>query len=240
MRFAAFLSLGFGTNIAIASVCKPRSQTSSDSSSLSTESVSADSTDIAINTTTSVELSTTLTSTVYYKTSTEATEPGSASVEISASTTIETTTTAISTTTAETSETTAITEATTSAEVTTTTEDTFVPIPTFNVKALGSDVNDQLLRGDPAMYNNIGWFTPSPPTLTFTIEASNNHVREINTGKYLCVAFGGDGFPNSNTLCIPGQLAGIEPLTCEQTRDRKLKCSALAGECHLNEMTDSK
>ncbi|RGP71735.1 hypothetical protein FLONG3_7039 [Fusarium longipes] len=236
MRFAAFLSLAFGTNIAIASVCKPRSQTSSDSSSVSIESVSATSTDIAITTTTSVELSVTLTSTGDDKTSTKATESGSASVEISTSTAIETTTTAIFTTTAET---TATTEATTSAEVTTNTEDTFVPIPTFNVKALGSDVNDQLLRGDPTIYNNIGWYTPSPPILTFTIEDNNNYVREINTGKYLCVAFGGDGFPNSNMLCTPGQMTGVVPLTCEQTRDRKLKCSAPAGECHLDEMTDS-
>ncbi|RBR26125.1 uncharacterized protein FIESC28_01153 [Fusarium coffeatum] len=236
MRFAAFLSLGFGTNIAIASVCKPRSRTSSDPSSVSTESVSTISTDIALTTTTYVELSITLTSTGDDKTSTEVTESGSATAEISASTAIETTKTAISTATAET---TVTAEATTSADATTTTEDTFVPIPTFNIKALGSDVDGQLLRGDPVTYNSIGWFTPSPPILTFTIEASNNYVREINTGKYLCVSFGGDGFPNSNTLCTPGQMAGIEPLTCEQNRDRKLKCSAPAGECHLDEMTDS-
>jgi len=181
-------------------------------------------------------LSITLTSTGDDKTSTEVTESGSAIAEISASTAIETTATAISTTTAETI---ATAEATTSADATTTTEDTFVPIPTFNIKALGSDVDGQLLRGDPVSYNSIGWFTPSPPILTFTIEASNNYLREINTGKYLCVTFGGDGFPNSNTLCTPGQMAGIEPLTCEQNRDRKLKCSAPAGECHMNEMTDS-
>ncbi|KAF4497189.1 hypothetical protein FAGAP_6648 [Fusarium agapanthi] len=252
MHFAALLSLGLGANIAIASVCKPRSRTSSDPISVSTESASASSTgsvavsttstDIVTTTTASVELSISVTSTDEDKTSTEATESQSASVELSSSTATETTAAEIPTTTAET---TATAEVTTSAEATTTyetttTEDTFVPIPTFNIKAIGSDVDGQLLRGDPVSYNNIGWYTPSPPILTFSIDASTNYVREINTGKYLCVTFGGDGFPNSNTLCDPdSHLAGIEPVTCEQTRDRKLKCSAPAGECHLDEMSDT-
>ncbi|KAI1062248.1 hypothetical protein LB506_006428 [Fusarium annulatum] len=246
MRFAAFLSLGLGANIAIASVCKPRSRTSSDSSSVSIEPVSASSTgsialsttttDVVTATTTSGELSISVTSTNEDQTSTEATKSQSASVELSASTATETATTEIPTTTAEV---TTSAEATTTYE-TTTTEDTFVPIPTFNIKALGSDIDGQLLRGDPVRYNNIGWYTPSPPVLTLSIEDNTNYVREINTGKYLCVAFGGDGFPNSNMLCNPdSHYAGIEPITCEQTRDRKLKCSAPAGECHLDESSDT-
>ncbi|KAF5575376.1 hypothetical protein FPCIR_13173 [Fusarium pseudocircinatum] len=237
MRFATFLSLGLGANIAIASVCKPRSRTSSDSSSESTELASGTSTesvavstisiDIVTTTTASVELSISATSTDDDKTSTEATE---------------TATTEILTTTAET---TATAEITTSAEATTTyetttTEDTFVPIPTFNIKALGSDVDGQLLRGDPVQYNNIGWYTPSPPVLTLSIDTSTNYVREINTGKYLCVSFGGHGFPNSNTLCNPdSHSSGEVPLTCEQTRDRKLKCSAPAGQCDYDEISDT-
>ncbi|KAF5543144.1 hypothetical protein FMEXI_7160 [Fusarium mexicanum] len=237
MRFAAFLSVGLGANIAIASVCKPRSRTSSDSSGVSTEpasssstgsvAVSTTSTDIVTTTTASVELSMSATSTDDDRTSTEATE---------------TATTEIPTTTAET---TATAEVTTSAEATTTyetttTEDTFVPIPTFNIKALGSDIDGQLLRGDPSAYNSIGWYTPSPPILIFSIEADTNYVRELNTGKYLCVSFGGDGFPNSNVLCDPGNPGiGSEPITCEQTRDRKLKCSAPAGECHYDEISDT-
>ncbi|KLP05446.1 uncharacterized protein FFB20_11677 [Fusarium fujikuroi] len=251
MRFAAFLPLGLGANIAIASVCKPRSRTSSDSSTVSTEPVSTSTGSIALSTTTtdvmaesttSDELSISITFTDDGKTSTEATESQSASVELSASTATETATTEIPTTTAET---TATAEVTTSAEATTTyettaTEDTFVPIPTFNIKALGSDIDGQLLRGDPVIYNNIGWYTPSPPVLTLSIEDNTNYVREINTGKYLCVAFGGDGFPNSNMLCNPdSHYAGIEPITCEQTRDRKLKCTAPAGECHLDESSDT-
>lgn len=199
-------------------------------------------TDAVTTTTASVELSISVTSTTDDQTSTEATESQSASVELSASTATETTSTEIPTTTAET---TATAEVTTSAEATTTyetttTEETFVPIPTFNIKALGSDIDGQLLRGDPAIYNAIGWYSPTPPVLTLSIDASTNYVREINTGKYLCVAFGGDGFPNSNILCNPDSLyAGIEPITCEQTRDRKLKCSAPAGECHLDESSDT-
>ncbi|CVL12104.1 hypothetical protein FPRO06_04762 [Fusarium proliferatum] len=246
MRFAAFLSLGLGANIAIASVCKPRSRTLSDSSAVSTEPVSASSTgsialsttttDVVTATTTPGELSISVTSTNDDQTSTEATKSQSASVELSASTATETATTEIPTTTAEV---TTPAEATTTYE-TTTTEDTFVPIPTFNIKALGSDIDGQLLRGDPVRYNNIGWYTPSPPVLTLSIEDNTNYVREINTGKYLCVAFGGDGFPNSNMLCNPdSHYAGIEPITCEQTRDRKLKCSAPAGECHLDESSDT-
>ncbi|KAI1034519.1 hypothetical protein LB504_004433 [Fusarium proliferatum] len=250
MRFAAFLSLGLGANIAIASVCKPRSRASGDS--MSTEPVSASSTgsialsttttDVVTATTTSDELSISVTSTDDSKTSTEVTESQSTSVELSASTAIETASTEIPTTTAET---TATAEVTTSAEATTTyeattTEDTFVPIPTFNIKALGSDIDGQLLRGDPAIYNAIGWYSPTPPVLTLSIDASTNYVREINTGKYLCVAFGGDNFPNSNMLCDPNNpMMGVVPITCEQTRDRKLKCSAPAGECHLDEMSDT-
>ncbi|SCN71863.1 uncharacterized protein FFE2_02405 [Fusarium fujikuroi] len=252
MRFAAFLSLGLGANIAIASVCKPRSRTLSDSSNLNSGTVSMPSTgsialsttttDVVIATTTSGELSISVTSTDNDKTSTEATESQSASVKLSASTATETATTEIPTTTAETSATAEVTTsavATTTYE-TTTTEDTFVPIPTFNIKALGSDIEGQLLRGDPAIYNAIGWYSPTPPVLTLSIDASTNYVREINTGKYLCVAFGVDGFPNSNMLCNPdSHYAGIEPITCEQTRDRKLKCSAPAGECHLDESSDT-
>ncbi|KAG9503597.1 hypothetical protein J7337_003548 [Fusarium musae] len=238
MRFTAFLSSGLGANVAIASVCKPRSRDSSNvstetASASSTESVavSATSTNIVTATTTSVELSISVTSTDDEKSSTEATESQSASAEVSTSTVTETTTTEIPTTTAET---------TTTAEATTTTEDTFVPIPTFNIKAVGSDVDGQLLRGDPVQYNNIGWYTPSPPVLTLSIDASTNYVREINTGKYLCVSFGGGGFPNSNSLCNPdSHSSGEIPLTCEQTRDRKLKCSAPAGECHYDEISDT-
>ncbi|KAF5238951.1 hypothetical protein FANTH_10123 [Fusarium anthophilum] len=252
MRFAAFLSLGLGANFAIASVCKPRSRTSSDYSGVSTEpasasttqsvAVSTTSTDIVTTTTASVELSVSVTSTDDDKTSTEATESQSASAEISALTATETATTEIPTTTTET---TATAEVTTSAEATTTyetttTEDTFVPIPTFNIKAIGSDIDGLLLRGDPVSYNSIGWFTPSPPILTFSMDASTNYVREINTGKYLCVSFGGHGFPNSNVLCNPDSPGlGTEPVTCEQTRDRKLKCSAPAGECYYDEMSDT-
>ncbi|KAF5551100.1 hypothetical protein FNAPI_7499 [Fusarium napiforme] len=241
MRFAAFLSLGLGANVAIASVCKPRSR---DSSSVSTETASASSKEsVAVSTTstdivtatTTIELSISVTSTEDDKTSTQATESQSASVELSASTATETTTTEIPTTTAET---------TTTAEATTTTEDTFVPIPTFNIKAVGSGVDGQLLRGDPVAYSNIGWFTPMfappPPVLTLSIDANTNYVREINTGKYMCVSYGGGGFPNSNMLCDPSNpMSGIVPVTCEQTRDRKLKCSAPAGECHLDEMSDT-
>ncbi|KAF5667003.1 hypothetical protein FDENT_12202 [Fusarium denticulatum] len=213
MRFAALISLGLGANVAIASVCKPRSR---DSSSVSTETASASSTESVAVSATSIDIVTaTATSTDSDKTSTDATESQSASVEVSASTATETTTTEIPTTTAET---TATAETTTSAEATTTTEDTFVPIPTFNIKALGSDVDGQLLRGDPVQYNNIGWYMPSPPVLTLSIDASTNYVREINTGKYF-------------------HSSGEVPLTCEQTRDRKLKCSAPAGECHLDEIS---
>ncbi|KAF5627431.1 hypothetical protein F52700_8356 [Fusarium sp. NRRL 52700] len=243
MRFAAFLSLGLGANITIASVCKPRSRTSSDSSSVSTEPASASSTGSAAVSTTSTDIVTTTTASAELSisvTSTDATELQSVSVNLSASTVTETTTTEISTIIADTTTTAEITtsaEATTTYE-TTTTEDAFVPIPTFNIMALGSDVDGQLLRGDPVRYNNIGWYSPSPPILTFSIDASTNYVREINTGKYLCVSFGGDGFPNSNMLCNPdSHLAGIGPLTCQQTRNRKLTCSAPAGECHLDEMS---
>ncbi|KAF5584716.1 uncharacterized protein FSUBG_12679 [Fusarium subglutinans] len=243
MRFAAFLSAGLGANIAIASVCKPRSRTSSGVSTETTSAstaesvaVSTTSTDVVTTTTASVDLSVSVTSTDDDKTSTEATESQSASVELSASTTTETATTEIPTTSAEV---TTSAEATTTYEATTT-EDTFVPIPTFNIKAIGSDIDGLLLGGDPVLYNSIGWFKPSPPILTFSIDASTNHVREINTGKYLCVSFGGHGFPNMNVLCNPDSPGlGREPITCEQTRDRKLKCSAPAGECYYDEMSDT-
>ncbi|KAF4456710.1 hypothetical protein F53441_1266 [Fusarium austroafricanum] len=236
MRFAVFFSFGLGANVAIASVCKPRSRTLSDSSTASTDvvfassttsaSISTTSADIDTTTTTSVELSISASSTTDHETTTATTATETATTAIS-TTTAATTTTAASATSAE----------TTTTSLTTTTEDVFVPIPTFDLKALGSDVNGQFVRGDAVRYPTIGWASTDSPVLTFSIETGTTWAREIG-GSYLCIGWGDGRYPSSLMLCEPDSLhAGITPITCEQSRDRKLKCLAPGGQCIMNENT---
>ncbi|KAI1037637.1 hypothetical protein LB503_009641 [Fusarium chuoi] len=276
MRFSIFLAFGLATDVAMASVCKPRPSASSSVVSAetvtSTISATAPTTTVEAETTTAIsaDLSTTtsLTSTVDDKTTSEATEPAtttetSVSVELSTTLattgTIETATTETATTETATTDTTTTDEATptavttsaetTTADATTTTADTFDPIPTFNVIATDTQVYGQKLRGHVTTDYEMGWnLEGSPPILAFSIDSDTSQVREIANGNYLCLQYGvrdSDSDSNSDIhflkLCDPGTetnvMGGIAMVTCQQTRDRGLKCSAPAGQCVEDSLT---
>ncbi|KAH7203195.1 cytochrome P450 [Fusarium oxysporum] len=245
-------AFGLVTNVAIASVCKPRPSDSSSASSVESVTLSisatAPTTTVAAETTTatSADLSTTFASTVGDKTITEAIETATTtetSVTVDFSTTIETTGTAeIANTDAITTAATTTAE-TTTADATTTNADTFVPIPTFDVLAIGAQVDGQKLRGHVTTDYEMGWnLDRTPPILAFSIDPDTNQVKEVN-GNYLCLQYGdpNEDYPNFLKLCDPGSVTNIDiglgMVTCEQTRDRRLECSAPAAQCVEDDMT---
>ncbi|KAF5684572.1 cytochrome P450 monooxygenase [Fusarium circinatum] len=261
MRFRNLFAVCLATDVALASVCKPRPSASSSvmtaESATSTISATAPTTTVQTESTTatSADLSTTLTSTVDDETTAEATETATTietSVTVGLSTTgIETTgttetattdtTTTDAATTDETTTTAVATSAeTTTADATTTTADNFDPIPTFNVLAIGAQVDGQKLSGEVEPGYGMGWNLPgAPQILAFSIEPDTNQVREIG-GNYLCVRYA-DGDIHFLTLCDPGTetnfMGGVARVTCEQTRDQRLECSAPAGQCMLDPLT---
>ncbi|RBA14245.1 hypothetical protein FPRO05_03037 [Fusarium proliferatum] len=266
MRFSILFAFSLATDVAMASVCKPRPSASSSVLSAeavtSTISATAPTTTVEAETTAAIpaDLSTTtsLASTADDKATTEATEPATTiqtSLSVDFSTALATTGTAETTTTdATTTEEATPTAVTTSAETTTadattTTADTFVPIPTFNVIATDTQVYGQKLRGHVTTDYEMGWnLEGSPPILAFSIDSDTNQVREIANGNYLCLQYGvreSDSDSNSDIhflkLCDPGTetniMGGIAMVTCEQTRDRRLKCSAPAGQCVEDPLT---
>ncbi|KAI1015290.1 hypothetical protein LB504_011120 [Fusarium proliferatum] len=271
MRFSILFAFGLATDVAMASVCKPRPSASSSVVSVeivtSTISATAPTTTVEAGTKTAIsaDLSTTarLTSTVDDKTTSEATGTATAtetSVSVDLSTTLATTGTAdtattetatIDTTTTDEATPTAVTTSaeTTTADATTTTADTFESIPTFNVIATDTQVYGQKLSGHKTTDHEMGWnLEGSPPILAFSIDFDTNQVREIVNGNYLCLQYGvrnSDSDSNSDIhflkLCDPGTetnvMGGIAMVTCEQTRDRRLKCSAPAGQCVEDSLT---
>ncbi|PNP73547.1 hypothetical protein FNYG_13141 [Fusarium nygamai] len=265
MRFSILFAVGLATDAVFASVCKPRSSASSgvvsSESVTSIISATAPTTTVEAESTTapSADLSTTLTSTIDDETTTEATETATTteiSVTVGSSTTVlgttgttETTTTGTATTetvTTDTTTTDASTTAgttsaeTTTADATTTTADTFAPIPTFNVLAIGAQVDGQKVSGEVETGYEIGWnLQGAPQILAFSIGPDTNQVIEIS-GYYLCVRYT-DKDIHPLTLCDPGTennfIGGLSYVTCEQTRDRTLECSAPAGQCINDPLT---
>ncbi|KAF5981871.1 cytochrome P450 monooxygenase [Fusarium coicis] len=259
MRFSILFAVGLATDVALASVCKPRpfasSSVVSSETVTSTISATAPTTTVEAESTTaaSADLSTTLTSTVDDETTAEATEKGT-STETSG--TVETTTEIATTDTATTDATTtdeatttnaatttamATSAETTTADATTTTAGTFVPIPTFNVLAIGAQVDGQKVGGEVETGYEIGWnLEGAPQTLAFSTNPDTNHVIEIS-GYYLCVRYT-DKDVHPLTLCDPGTennfIGGLSYVTCEQTRDRRLACSAPAGQCIPDPLTN--
>jgi hypothetical protein len=129
---------------------------------------------------------------------------------------------------------------TSTADATTTTADTFVPIPTFNVLAIGAQVDGQKVGGEVETGYEIGWnLEGAPQTLAFSIDPDTNQVIEIS-GYYLCVRYT-DKDVHPLTLCDSGTennfVGGLSYVTCEQTRDRRLACSAPAGQCIADPLT---
>ncbi|KAF4502600.1 Pisatin demethylase [Fusarium agapanthi] len=252
MRFRILFAVCLATDVALASVCKPRPSASSSvmsaesatwtiSATAPTTTVQAEST-----TATSADLSTTLTSTVDGGTTADDTETATTtetSVTVCLSiTTIETTgttetattdtTTTDATATDETTTTAVATSAeTTTADATTTTADTFVPIPTFNVLAIGAQVDGQKLSGEVEPGYDMGWnLQGAPQILAFSIEPNTNQVREI-AGNYLCLQYT-DRDIHFLTLCDPGTetnfMGGIVRVTYDPLTNIPI-CSAVPG-----------
>ncbi|KAI8402406.1 hypothetical protein FOFC_17720 [Fusarium oxysporum] len=234
------------------SVCKPRPSDSSSASSVESVTLSisatAPTTTVAAETTTatSADLSTTFASTVGDETTTEAIGAATTtetSVTVDFSTTIETTGTAETATTDAITTAATTTAETTTADATTTTADSFVPIPTFDVLAIGAQVDGQKLRGHVTTDYEMGWnLDRTPPILAFSIDPDTNQVKEVN-GNHLCLQYGdpNEDYPNFLKLCDPGSVTNIDiglgMVTCEQTRDRRLECSAPAAQCVEDDMT---
>ncbi|KAG5753174.1 hypothetical protein H9Q72_003837 [Fusarium xylarioides] len=234
MRFALVWSVAFVANAAMASVCKPRSRdtsiasTESRTTMISTETHPVDTTTIA-----TVDVSTsTATSTVDDSTTVDTTE-----VDISTSGLPSSLTTA--TTDATTISTTA--DATT-AESTTTSDPTSSisapePFETFDVLAIGGgSINRQYIKGVANEGSMMGWDLTGtgigmmPP---FTIEPGTNFAKVLRNDLYLCTGYGDGIEPNFVATCdlstSGDPYTGF--LTCEQTRDRKLKCSVPGVQC---------
>ncbi|EXK36012.1 hypothetical protein FOMG_09201 [Fusarium oxysporum f. sp. melonis 26406] len=236
----------------IGSSVKPRPSDSSSASSVESVALSisatAPTTAVAAETTTatSAGLSSTFASTVGDETTTEAIETATTtetSVTVDFSTTIETTGTAETATTDAITTAATTTAETTTADATTTTADTFVPIPTFDVLAIGAQVDGQKLRGHVTTDYEMGWnLDRTPPILAFSIDPDTNQVKEVN-GNYLCLQYGdpNEDYPNFLKLCDPGSVTNIDiglgMVTCEQTRDRRLECSTPAAQCVEDDMT---
>ncbi|KAH7148077.1 hypothetical protein DER46DRAFT_580511 [Fusarium sp. MPI-SDFR-AT-0072] len=68
--------------------------------------------------------------------------------------------------------------------------------------------------------------------MTFSIDSKTNRVIDVN-GKILCIQYGEDADVNLLKTCSNNMLNDPEYnlVSCEQTRDRKLKCSVPVKEC---------
>ncbi|KAH7213353.1 uncharacterized protein BKA55DRAFT_546575 [Fusarium redolens] len=220
---------------------------SSGESATTTVSVAASTTTLKAETTTasSADLSITVTSTVEDETTTEAAETATTtevSMTLDLSTTLEKVGTVEPTRTAEATSTAASAE-TATAYASTTTADAFEPIPTFDILAIGAQVDGQKLRGHVTTDYEMGWnLDRTPPILAFSIAPDTNQVKEVN-GNSLCLQYcnSNTNHPSFIKLCdactVTSINNGVAMVTCEQTRDRRLKCSVPAAQCAEDDFT---
>ncbi|KAF4340015.1 hypothetical protein FBEOM_6054 [Fusarium beomiforme] len=136
-----------------------------------------------------------------------------------AATSVESTETAVSTTT--------IAE--------TTTSDTPGPLETFILAAkVPNTVNEDLSaaeRDGASVYLPTPRFITSGP-LIVSFDSTMSYLQS-RSGFYLCVAYGDGTAPNGVKLCSSESLRNpaFGALTCEQTYERKVTCTAPAGQC---------
>ncbi|KAF4956710.1 hypothetical protein FSARC_11478 [Fusarium sarcochroum] len=130
-------------------------------------------------------------------------------------------------------------QTTTTTVAATTIEAAFEPFPTFNLVARGAQVNGQYLTGQNIPGTLIGWQTSTGGThIELSIDSTTNHGLD-RSGNTLCVEYGTDGLPNWVELCNANQLKAPEreALTCAQTHDREIQCSAPAKSCTTDMFT---
>ncbi|KAF5661188.1 pyruvate decarboxylase [Fusarium heterosporum] len=209
MRFTRLCAVTIAATPVIASVCKPRATSSS------TVSV-----DVIIPTSTSHEVGATTSAT---------TDLPSAITTSSTELESEAVTSAISSYT-ETTSAESISIATTA-----TTEAAWAPLATFNVVAEGSQVDGQLLTGYASAGSFVGWQIQEPQSPIALSETSSGYLQDSN-GNTLCVQYGFSSNPNYLSTCDANSFRSpnYAPVTCEQTRDRRLECSVPAKACALN------
>ncbi|KAI1037636.1 hypothetical protein LB503_009640 [Fusarium chuoi] len=233
MRFSLVWSAAFVANAAMASVCKPRVRdTSIASAEFRTTMISTETHTVDTTASTTVEVSTsTTTSAVDDSTTVATSEVDTVTSGIpSSSTTATTDATEISTTA----------DATTAQSTTTSDATTTVPapepFPTFDVLAIGGSINGQYIKGVANEGSMMGWDLTGtgighmPP---FTIEPGTNFAKVLRNDLYLCIGYGDGSEPNYVATCDLITNGNIDTgfLTCEQTTDRKLKCSVPGVQC---------
>ncbi|KAF5011643.1 hypothetical protein FDECE_2266 [Fusarium decemcellulare] len=255
MRFSILFSITLAANAVVASRCKPRP--SSDSSTASVESVTstvttesattsteadttaADSVSTTTLATTSTEVETTTSDSVVSTTSIATTTTTSAEFSTSTvtSTTTDDTTTESTTTdisSSQTDTTSSELSVSTTTTATTTTSEASEPIATFDILARGSQIDNQFLTGRKDWGYMVGWNiqVDGIERLSFSIDPVTKYLVETS-GNYLCVDYSESNQPSFLQLCNKYALSSNENgfLTCDQTADRKLKCSAPAGSC---------
>ncbi|KAF4468633.1 pisatin demethylase [Fusarium albosuccineum] len=235
MRFSILFSVTLAANAVVAGPCKPRH--SSDSSTASVESTTLTAT--TESATTSTEVETTTTDSVVSTTTIATTTTTSADFSTSTvtSTTADDTTTGSTTTdisSSQTDTTSSETSVSTTTTVTTTTSEASEPIATFDVLASGSQVDNQFLTGRKMWGYLVGWNiqVDGIERLSFSIDPITKYVVE-SSGNYLCVGYTTSNQPNLLKLCNIFDLSYTNNgfLTCDQTANRKLECSAPAGSC---------
>ncbi|RBQ81861.1 hypothetical protein FVER53590_13357 [Fusarium verticillioides] len=111
------------------------------------------------------------------------------------------------------------------------------PFETFDVLAVGGgSINGQYMKGVANEGSMMGW-NPTDSRIgmmpPFIIEPGTNYVKAPRNNLYLCIGYGDGNEPNFVTTCdistSGDPYTGF--LTCEQTTDRKLKCSVPGVEC---------
>ncbi|KAH7174559.1 uncharacterized protein B0J16DRAFT_348792 [Fusarium flagelliforme] len=232
-------------NLAVASVCKPRSFTNSFIKSVipTTSNVLSATTTAVVETntmTTAVDM--TLTSrfptTSDDDTSAVATETEAYVSESLFTTSVETTrapdpTTALqSATTGDSS----ITLDATTSIATTTSESASEPIPTSNIVASGGAVDGKILTSNPGMYYHMGFDMNEEVSMTplkYQMESTTGYLREAS-GSYLCIVNGPRQTLYTVTNCPPNtivEFGSVSLISCLRSIDNKLNCHAPLEDC---------
>ncbi|KAI3576404.1 hypothetical protein IWW34DRAFT_791713 [Fusarium oxysporum f. sp. albedinis] len=110
------------------------------------------------------------------------------------------------------------------------------PFETFDVLAIGGSINGQYMKGGANEGSMMGWDLTGTGTghmPPFTIEPGTNYAKVLRNDLYLCIGYGDGSEPNFVASCE--LFTSADPstrfLTCEQTTDRKLKCSVPGIQC---------
>ncbi|KAF5547637.1 hypothetical protein FNAPI_8468 [Fusarium napiforme] len=111
------------------------------------------------------------------------------------------------------------------------------PFETFDILAVGGgSIDGQYIKGTANLGSMMGWdFTDTGIGMmpSFIIEPGTNFAKVARNDLYLCIGYGDGNEPNYVATCDPISIDDITTgfLTCQQTTDRKLKCSVPGVQC---------